>query len=243
MLRSDYVLLAYIFFLVPLMLVGFGFARRRLFVPHHKAVMTLVMIINWILILAIMIPTYVEVVPSGVRTGTYTPSVVVPILHGLIGGVAQVIATYLVIRMWFENQLPDWFKVKNIKRLMRFTLAMWLLTALFGLGVWATFFQERVKAAGATPAGTPAATEDATRSAIGTPAATVAATDDATPAGTPAATPAATEDATPAASPAATEATIPITVASAVPPATKTIATPAATKAIATPAATPAATP
>jgi hypothetical protein len=47
---NDRVLVAYVFLLIPLMLIGFGFARRKLFVPHHKLVMTIITIANWFLI-------------------------------------------------------------------------------------------------------------------------------------------------------------------------------------------------
>lgn len=57
-MTSTTVLLIYIFLLVPAMLVGFGFARRKLFVPHHKLVMTSITAINWVLIAWVMVGSY-----------------------------------------------------------------------------------------------------------------------------------------------------------------------------------------
>jgi uncharacterized membrane protein YozB (DUF420 family) len=181
LVTSDYVLIAYIFFLVPAMLVGFGFARRKLFVPHHKLTMTTIMIVNWFLIISVMFVTYGRSVAPKIPGELGSVLIWLPALHGLLGIVAQVVATYLVIRMWFENVLPDWVKVKNIKRYMRFTLAGWLLTAVLGMGVWFVYYREfratPVVAPSPTPVGTPAATQDAN--------ATPAKTEEAIPAATP----------------------------------------------------------
>jgi len=137
MTTSDLVLLAYIFLLVPAMLIGFGFARRKLFEPHHKFMMTTITIVNWLLIFFVMWVTYSRDVLPQVPQSLKLPFVLIPSLHLLAGLTAQLIATYLVIRMWFEKQLPAWFKVKNIKLYMRTTLALWLLTAVLGLTTWA----------------------------------------------------------------------------------------------------------
>jgi hypothetical protein len=144
--------------------------------------------------------------------------VLVATLHALFGLTAQSVATYLVIRMWFENRLPEWFKVKNIKRYMRFTLTMWLLTATMGLATWFVFYRSAPTGATdpyATPAATqevtPGKTEEATKSA-----ATPGKTEEATK---PPATPGKTEEATKApATPGKTEE------------ATKAVATPGKTE-------------
>lgn len=234
---SDWVLLAYIFLLVPLMLIGFGFARRKLFVPHHKLTMTTITIVNWILILTVMVVTYDRAVAPGVPQDLKYSMIFIPTLHALFGITAQVLATYLVIRMWFENQLPARLKVQNIKIYMRTTLALWLLTALFGLTTWAVFNRDFLSSrpAEAAPLGTaeaaPARTKDAT-SAV--PVKTLEATPAATKAVTlaPATTSAATSAVTPAVTPAATKA------------ATQSLlATPATTKEAAAPVKTIEATP
>ena len=141
MTTSDLVLLAYIIFLVPAMLVGLGFARRRLFVPHHKLTMTTITIINWLLIIFVMAVTYDRDVAPQVPQNLKFSAVFIPTLHLLTGLTAQLLATYLVIRMWFEKRLPEWVKVKNIKPYMRTTLALWLLTAVLGLTTWAVFYR------------------------------------------------------------------------------------------------------
>ncbi len=247
---SDLVLLAYLILLVPLMLVGFGFARRKLFVPHHKLTMTTITIVNWILIITVMFVTYDKAVAPNVPQDLKYSAIFIPTLHGLFGITAQLLATYLVIRMWFEKQLPDWFKVQNIKRYMRTTLGLWLLTALFGLTTWAVFNRDFLSSKAAVePARTaeavPASTKQATapvKTKEATPAATKAGTVE--PATTKQATPAATKDVAPVttaeATPAATQDIAPAKTQDAVPVNTPQ-ATPAATKEVA-PASTPQAT-
>jgi hypothetical protein len=65
-----------------------------------------------------------------------------PTIHLITGGLAQLMATYLVIRMWFEKSLPDWFKIKNIKLAMRTTLLLWLTTAVLGILIYLTWYND-----------------------------------------------------------------------------------------------------
>ena len=135
MQKNDLVLLAYIVLIVPAMLVGFVFARRKMFEPYHKFTMTAITIVNWLLIIFVMMVTYSALL--GHPQPITQPVMLFPTLHLISGLIAQLLATYLVIRMWFENQLPEALKVKNIKLYMRTTLALWLLTAVLGLVTWA----------------------------------------------------------------------------------------------------------
>ena len=139
MSTSDMVFLAYVVFIVPAMLVGFVFARRKMFVPYHKFTMTTITIFNWLLIIFVMLVSYRSYVLPEIPQNLGQLGILVPTIHLIPGLIAQLLATYLVIRMWFENQLPEWFKVKNIKFFMRTTLALWLLTFLIGIGNWLLF--------------------------------------------------------------------------------------------------------
>ena len=134
---SDLVLLIYIVFLVPAMLVGFSFARRRLFIPQHRAIMTGITIINWILIFTLMLVTYRRDVAPQLPDHLTALNVLIPSIHLITGLIAQLLATYLVIRMWFTYELPNWFKIVNIKTPMRITLGLWLATAVLGVLTWA----------------------------------------------------------------------------------------------------------
>ena len=139
MSTTDLVFLAYVVLIVPAMLVGFMFARRKMFEPYHKFTMTTITIVNWLLIIFVMFVSYRDYVLPEIPKNLGQLNILVPTLHLIPGLLAQLLATYLVIRMWFEKQLPDWFKVKNIKLVMRTTLVLWLLTFIIGIGNWLLF--------------------------------------------------------------------------------------------------------
>lgn len=140
-MMSDIVLLCYLFLMLPGMLLGFYFARRKKFVPHHKLTMTGVVILNWIFIVVLMFGSYRGgVLPYLNAQFAGDVRVALPTLHAITGGIAQLLATYLVIRMWFEKVLPKWVMVKRIKRYMRFTLAMWIITVLLGVLIYVTWY-------------------------------------------------------------------------------------------------------
>jgi hypothetical protein len=182
---SDLSLLAYIFILIPLMLVGFFFARRKMFEPYHKLTMTLITVTNWLLIIFLMAVHYS-------RTATYTPNephLILPTIHLVFGGLAQLLATYLVIRMWFEKQLPQWFKVRRIKRYMRTTLALWLITAGLGIGTYVSWYIV------GDPARMPVIEPVATAEPVSTEEASPAATEEMSPVSTDEAEPQETEEA------------------------------------------------
>jgi uncharacterized membrane protein YozB (DUF420 family) len=163
-LLSDLNLLAYILILVPLMLVGFYFARRKMFEPYHKFTMTTITLVNWGLILFIMAVRYGSTVAQEMPGGITKIADLLPTIHLITGGLAQIVATYLVIRMWFEDVLPEWMKVKRIKRYMRFTLAMWITTAVLGIVTYFIWYviPESPLTGVNPPAATPEVTPDFT---------------------------------------------------------------------------------
>ena len=145
-LLSDLMIVAYLLLIVPAMITGFIFARRHMFKPHHKYTMTTITITNWLIIIFVMRVSYnLYIVPG--HTGTLIGDMFqdrqrgLASLHALPGAVAQLLATYLVIRMWFEKRLPQWVLVKNIKLYMRTTLALWLSTVVLGIGVYGVWYQ------------------------------------------------------------------------------------------------------
>lgn len=157
-LVADITLLAYILLIIPGMLAGWFFARRKMYEPAHKYTMTLIMMINWVLIIFIMGVSYSRGVAPSMPAGIPQPVNLFPTIHLITGAIAQLMATYLVLRMWFEDVLPAALKVKRIKRYMRFTLAMWLTTALLGIVIY--LFWYVLPSSGGSDGGDPAATPD-----------------------------------------------------------------------------------
>ncbi|MEO1444397.1 MAG: hypothetical protein AAFV33_28640, partial [Chloroflexota bacterium] len=139
-LLADITLLAYILLLLPLMAVGYMYARRKMFEPAHKSVMTTITILNWVLILWVMAVSFTESVAPQIPDGLNQTFVLLPAIHVLTGAVAQILATYLLARMWLEKQLPSWAKIVNIKAYMRVTLSLWVITAVFGIAIYFTWY-------------------------------------------------------------------------------------------------------
>lgn len=143
MSSGQMTLIAYIVVLVPLMLLGFYFARRKMFNPHHKITMTLVVILNWILIGAVMIGSYANGVAPSLPDGLSEGAVLLPTIHAIVGLTAQLMATYLALLMWTENTSLEGlipFRIKNIKTPMRVTLTLWLVTVALGFGLYAVWY-------------------------------------------------------------------------------------------------------
>jgi uncharacterized membrane protein YozB (DUF420 family) len=141
---SEYVLLFYIIIMLPAMLVGFFFARRKMFVPNHKLTMTAIVIVNWLVIIFYMSRKYAEILPD-LSANLSQPPFLIPTIHMLLGGSAQILGTILVLRMWFEKRLPKFLRFEPIKPWMRLTLALWLLTILFGVLVYLTWYHDLFK--------------------------------------------------------------------------------------------------
>ncbi len=160
-LMSDLSLLAYVLLLVPSMLIGYAFARNKKFVPHHQVVMTGITTFNWALILFIMVVTF-NAISDDIPDNLDDESYFLPLIHMLIALSAQILGTYLVIRMWFENELPAWAKVKKIKLYMRLTLVGWLIAAALGIATYVARYN--LPGEGVETESIPAATPEVTDS-------------------------------------------------------------------------------
>ncbi len=143
-LLSDLSLIAYIALIVPAMVVGYYFARRGKHRPHHKYTMIAITTINWLLIVILMIGQYLLDVPDGLQRNAGDTRYLLPTIHGILGLPAQLLATYIIYRMLREDSQVAkakarreqdiqhyWFKAA--KPLMRLVLALWFLTAAFGV--------------------------------------------------------------------------------------------------------------
>jgi plastocyanin/uncharacterized membrane protein YozB (DUF420 family) len=143
-LAADINLVAQLLLLAGL-LVGFVLARRKQF-ERHGNVQTAMVLLNLVLIVFMMAPSLLGYVVEG---GTTTDTVAtLMIVHGILGTVVEVVAIYLVLRM--RTQLiPKRFRVRNIKLVMRATLALWTVLVLLGVGVYGEryLFQRSVASA------------------------------------------------------------------------------------------------
>ncbi len=151
-LLADLTLLAYVFLILPAMIVGFAFARRKMFRPHHKYAMTIITLVNWGLILFLMIAAIRYDVGDNIGDEPGNSRYLLPAIHGFLGLAAQLLASFLVIRMLWEdwqiarakqrgetNSQKYW--LKNAKQYMRLTLGLWFFIAALGILTYITRYE------------------------------------------------------------------------------------------------------
>jgi uncharacterized membrane protein YozB (DUF420 family) len=145
-LLADLTLLAYILLIVPGMIAGWVFARRGQHRPQHKWVMIVITLVNWLLIIFLMIVAYRFDVVGNIGSQPGNPRYLVPSIHGVLGLIAQVLATYVIYRMLREDSQVAAAKARgakkdelrkywflNAKPFMRATIILWLITSLLGI--------------------------------------------------------------------------------------------------------------
>ena len=105
-------------------------ARKKNF-DKHCPVMAYAALINWLPVLVVMVPAFIGVLQGTetLATGTFAN---VPIFHGILGTITQLLMTYTVTRMYWIETLPP----KKPIWLMRITMILWLLTVFGGIGVY-----------------------------------------------------------------------------------------------------------
>jgi uncharacterized membrane protein YozB (DUF420 family) len=145
-LLADLTLLAYVVLLVPGMIAGLMFARRGKFRPNHKYTMMTITTINWVLIIFLMLVAYTFDIAGNIGQKPTTARYLIPTIHGILGLVAQVLATYVIYRMLREEsqvaaakkrgeakEKYSRFYFTSAKYFMRTILTLWLITALLGI--------------------------------------------------------------------------------------------------------------
>lgn len=211
-LLADISLLAYILLILPSLIAGYVFARRGQHRPQHKWIMIGITLFNWLLIFLLMLASYRLDVVDGIAAQPLNTRYLIPTIHGLLGLPAQLLATYIVYRMWREdtqvarakaagerNVSRYWFR--QAKWTMQVVFWLWMATTVLGIVTYLVRYDvlPAVTLGGDVPA--PVATEEALDAPVATPEVTAEALE-AEPEAEAEETPAATEEAE---SPAATE--------------------------------------
>ena len=112
--------------------VGFYFARTGQ-IPKHRNTQTILVLANLLFIALFMATSFYNYVVSGATTtGTVATLMMV---HGFLGLVAQLSGIYLILRMRTQF-IPQRFRVRNFKLMMRATLGLWTVIVLLGLGIY-----------------------------------------------------------------------------------------------------------
>ena len=106
-------------------------AWRKKF-SKHCPIMPWAALLNWVPVLFVMIPTTWSVLVGG-WSGQ---SSLLPIIHGVLGGITQLLMTYTVIRMYWVKTLPP---TKPLW-LMRTTITLWTLAFMGGTVVYISLY-------------------------------------------------------------------------------------------------------
>ena len=119
-----------------LVLTGFTFARRERYDVHEKWMFSAIVLVAssffvW------MAPSYVRNF-NLVLSDFYTHGVIIANIHVILGTTTGTLALYILARMKLD--LPEKFKVKRIRRLMRTTFTLWILTFSFGVLFYIWYF-------------------------------------------------------------------------------------------------------
>lgn len=110
------------------LLTGASFAVRKDYTTHRN-IMTFLIIVNWFSIIGRMRDSMDGIEDTAVNS-------TLAYVHAGGGSLVMLFATYLAIRMWFENVLPSWIKIEPIKLWMRLTLVVWLGILVLGFLVY-----------------------------------------------------------------------------------------------------------
>jgi uncharacterized membrane protein YozB (DUF420 family) len=124
-------LILQIVILVVLTIGAFQARRGRL--DAHHTLMTAAVIINAVLIIAIMNPSFFRILPFALDyPGAPGPKVMWP--HVALGAVAELLGAYLVIRLKLDPSRAS--DLGNLRRVMVVTLLLWTTALVVGIAVY-----------------------------------------------------------------------------------------------------------
>lgn len=131
--NSDLSLILSISFLV-VGLIAFFQARNRKYKPH-ATLMTWAVLLNWIPIVVVMIPTTINIFRYDLQLTT-SALAAMPLVHGIIGTITQLVMTYTVIRLKWARRWPP----RRTRVLMRVAMALWVVTTIGGFALYFAAF-------------------------------------------------------------------------------------------------------
>ncbi|MGQ9494102.1 MAG: DUF420 domain-containing protein [Anaerolineae bacterium] len=122
--------------ILVILIVGASQAKRRNFQIHHVW-MTVAVVANAVLIVAIMNPSLFRILPFALRNpGADKPTALWP--HMLLGAVAELLGVYIVLSGNMGQ--PDALRRRNLKWLMRITFLLWVLALVAGIVLYKVWY-------------------------------------------------------------------------------------------------------
>jgi len=116
------------------LLIGMVLARRRYY-RAHAICQGSVVVLNLVMIGFIMLPPFWRDVVPGLPARIGNSYYFVPTLHAILGGIAQLLGLYIVLRAG-TNLLPRPLCFQNYKLWMQTQLALWWAVILLGVATY-----------------------------------------------------------------------------------------------------------
>lgn len=118
-----------------LLIVGYRYKRKLKF-KQHGTITAAAVGLHLVMIFAVMIPAFIILLPGAVNTPLNSISLIT-LIHGITGIVAIAFGAYLVAVWGFRSNLKSCFLRK---KLMRYTLAVWVTSLIFGIVMYGVFY-------------------------------------------------------------------------------------------------------
>lgn len=116
------------------LLAGMMLARGKHY-RAHAICQGSVMVLNLVMIALIMLPSFRDNVLPELPGRLLRPYYFVPTFHAALGGVAQVMGIYIVLRAG-TNWLPQALRFRNYKLWMRTELTLWWVVIIIGIATY-----------------------------------------------------------------------------------------------------------
>jgi uncharacterized membrane protein YozB (DUF420 family) len=115
------------------------FLVRRGHVRTHMYLQSSMILVNIPIVLLWMIPPYLEYVLPGVPQELGQVAYWLPTLMLVAGGVAEALGVYIIL-VAATSLVPERFRFRNYKLVMRSELALWWVVLLTGISTYYVFF-------------------------------------------------------------------------------------------------------
>lgn len=120
------------------LIVGAVLARRRRYGAHAWCQSTVV-ILNLVMIVQVMVPSFRRQVVPEIPAGLGDVHYAIAMAHGALGTVAELFALYVVLAAG-TTIMPSRLRLSQYKRWMRVALALWLITLLLGAATYVQWY-------------------------------------------------------------------------------------------------------
>ena len=122
-----------------LLLAGYWLKRMEKFRQHGMTMLTAV-VLHLIMVFTVMLPSFVSAVIPTVLANTSAVVLVIGPIHGTIGIIAAVLGVWIVASWRLRASLQYCGLDKSKKKLMLFTLVLWLVSIFLGILLYLHFY-------------------------------------------------------------------------------------------------------